>query len=89
MNLEDHQAYIDHVVKEEVKRQRAEAERAHVVEASRDRLLARKSAEVERRLNHRRGLFRRLCDRLADAWAMAWAMVICYGEALHLWVYEG
>lgn len=89
MNLEDHQAYIDHVVKEEVKRQRAESERAQVVEASRDRLLACKSAEVERRLNHRRGLFRWLCDRLEDAWALAWAMIICYGEALHLWVYEG
>lgn len=67
---------------------KSQQEQAKTVEHSRNRLLARQSAELNGRLNSRRGPLRRLWSRLGDAWALAWGIIIVWGEALHLWVRE-
>lgn len=81
------------LIRDEIHRATADAldrmdDRTKIICRSRNRLLARQSAELNRRSNRRRGPLRRFWGHLVDAYAMAWAMVVCYGEALHLWVRE-
>lgn len=83
------EAYINGVVKEEMRRQQAkfqaERERAAAVEASRNRLLARQKTELMRKTYYRPNLFRRLLRPFENAWAMFWATLICWGEELDFW----
>lgn len=77
------------MIREEIHRATADAldrmdDRTKIICRSRNRLLARQSAEMNRRSNRRRGPLRRFWGHLVDAYAMAWAMVVCYGEALGL-----
>lgn len=82
------QAYINGVASAEIRRQqermRAETERARTVEASRDRLLSRRLAEIIRELDARPGLLRRIWRGAVNAWALFWATLICWSEALGL-----
>lgn len=84
----ENQSYVGRIINEEIRRQRAEEERQHVVEASRNRLLARRSAAWAEAMRRPRNPLSRLRDRLATLWAVAWGTVLCLGEALHLWVPE-
>lgn len=90
------QAFIDGVVHEEMRRQQecmeAERERAHVIEAHRDRLLAERVKTIT--TPKRRNLMQRLKDGLELIWAYFWAVTfggvwIDMGETLGLWEYIG
>ena len=82
-------AYMNGVVQEEIRRQQArmrgECERARTVEASRNRLLADRCHEYDRMTKRRPISF---FDRIENTWCMVWAVLICWGEALGLWVRE-
>lgn len=68
---------MNEVVREEIRKQqakrRAETERARTVEASRDRLLARRLAALNKRLNRKPNALRRL---LGASWAMVYACLL-------------
>lgn len=72
------------VVQEEINRQqarrRAATERARTVEASRDRLLARRLAALNKRLNRKPNLFQRLWRPVTDAWELMWAVLFFLPE---------
>lgn len=86
------QAYINGIASAEIRRQSAqmrhamegEAERARMLEASRNRLLTRMSAERKREARKRPGLLRRLQERAVDAYAIVMATVIVWGMKLGL-----
>ena len=79
-------AIMNAIVREEIRKhqadRRAETERARTVEASRDRLLARNLAEIEKAMNPKPTLLRRLWRPVANAWAMWWAILINAGDFL-------
>lgn len=83
-------ATMNEVVREEIRKQqarrRAETERARTVEASRDRLLARRLAALNKRLNRKPNALRRLVGRLAASWAMAYAVLLYWPTMLLNWL---
>lgn len=82
-------AIMNSIVKEEIRKhqakRRAETERARTVEASRDRLLARRLSEIEKVINPSPNLLRRLWRPVANAWAMFWAVALNGGEIFLAW----
>lgn len=83
-------ATMNEVVREEIRKQqarrRAEAERARTVEASRDRLLARRLYALEKRLNRKPTLLQRLWRPVEETWCMFWAIVLLWPEMLVNWL---
>lgn len=86
------QAFIDGVVNAELKRQqeglKAERERAHMIEANRNRLLTDRLEAIK---PQRKNLLKRLRSAIETAWAMLWAITAgkCWvemGETAGLWV---
>ena len=77
---------MNEVVREEIRKQqarrRAETERARTVEASRDKLLARRLTALERRLNRRPTMLQRTLRPVVNAWAMVWAVWSRRGEII-------
>lgn len=82
------QAYVNGVASAEIQRQqdamRAETERARTVEASRDRLLASRLAEIGKAMENKPSLMCRFWSRAEGVWAMFFAVVLCWSMALHL-----
>lgn len=78
---------MNEVVREEIRKQqakrRAETERARTVEASRDRLLARRLAALNKVINRKPNALRRL---LAASWAMVYACLLYWPTMLLNWL---
>lgn len=82
------QAYINGVADADIRHKqaamRAETERARTVEASRDRLLAVRLAEIGKAMKNKPSLLHRFWSRAEGVWAMLWAVTLCWSEALGL-----
>lgn len=83
-------AYMNGVVQEEIRRQqaqmRARNERASMVESSRNRMLAARMDEINRRARRRPNPLRRMADGIANAWAVIWGMHLYSDEMLIGWL---
>ena len=84
------QAYINGVVSAEMQRQqammRAKNERAAMVESSRNRMLAARMDEINRRANRRPNLLQQLADVIVETWAVIWGMHLYGDEMLIGWL---
>ena len=82
-------AIMNEVVREEIRKQqakrRAETERACAVEASRNRLLARRLTALNKVINRRPNLFKRLWAPVARAWELSWGVWHCAPEIFLNW----
>ena len=83
-------AVMNEIVREEIRKQqakrRAETERARTVEASRDRLLARRLTCLSRRLNRKPNALQRLVEPFAEVWAQTWAVIFYWPDMLLTWL---
>ena len=87
------EAYMNGIVKDEIRRQQellkeqhaAEANRASAIEARRDRLLTERLAELSQKVNRRPNLLQRLWGPVVNSWAMFWALVLNAGEIFLAW----
>lgn len=79
-------ATMNRIVREEIRKQqarrRAETERARTVEASRDRLLARRLAALNKVINRKPNALKRFTGAVANAWAMVWAVALYWPTML-------
>ena len=82
-------ATMNDIVREEIRKhqskRRAETERARMVEASRGRLLARRLTALNKVLNRKPRLLKRLCAPVTNTWALCWAMSRYAPEILLNW----
>ena len=83
-------ATMNEVVREEIRKQqakrRAETERARTVEASRDRLLARRLAALNNVINRKPNALHRLTGAVAASWAMVYAFLLYWPTMLLNWL---